>query len=49
MKFTRRGTKWATLRDGVFYADVPIPYQVRAVIKVLRGGARERFVVTPTR
>ena len=49
VKFTRRGTKWATLRDGVFYADVPIPYQVRAVIKVLRGGARERFVVTPTR
>jgi hypothetical protein len=49
VKLTRRGTKWATLRDGVFYADVPIPYRVRAVIKVLRGGTRERFVVTTTR
>jgi len=49
VKLTRRGTKWATLRHGVFYADVPIPYRVRAVIKVLRGGTRERFVVTTTR
>jgi hypothetical protein len=49
VKLTRRGTKWATLRDGVFYADVPIPYRVRAVIKVLRGGTRERFNVTATR
>ena len=48
VKLTRRGTKWATLRDGVFYADVPIPYRVRAVIKVVRGGARERFDVKPT-
>jgi hypothetical protein len=48
VKLTRRGTKWATIRDGVFYADVPIPYRVRAVIKVVRGGARERFDVKPT-
>jgi len=45
VKLTRRGTKWATIRDGTFYADVPIPYHVRAVIKVLRGGTRERFDV----
>jgi hypothetical protein len=49
VKLTRRGTKWATLRDGTFYADVPVPYRVRAVIKVLRGGARERFDVKQTR
>jgi hypothetical protein len=49
VKLTRRGTKWATIRDGTFYADVPIPYRVRAVIKVLRGGTRERFDVKPTR
>jgi hypothetical protein len=48
VKLTRRGTKWATIRDGVFYADVPVPYRVRAVIKVLRGGTRERFDVKPT-
>ena len=48
VKFTRRGTKWATLRDGVFYADVPVPYRVRAVVKVLRDGTRERFAVTPS-
>jgi hypothetical protein len=49
VKLTRRGTKWATLRDGTFYADVPIPYRVRAVVKVLRGGARERFDVKQSR
>jgi hypothetical protein len=48
VKFTRRGTTWATLRDGVFYANVPLAYRVRAVIKVLRGGVRQRFDVTPT-
>ena len=48
-RLTRRGTKWATLRDGVFYADIRAPYRVRAVIKVLRGGTRERFDVKATR
>jgi hypothetical protein len=47
VKLTRRGTKWTTLRDGVFYADVPLAYRVRAVIKVLRDGSRKRFAVTP--
>jgi hypothetical protein len=48
IKFTRRGTRWATLRDGVFYADVPSPYRVRAVVKMLRDGTRKRFAVTPS-
>jgi hypothetical protein len=48
VKFTLHGTKWATLQNGVFYADVPIPYRVRGVIKVLRDGSRKRFAVTPT-
>ena len=49
VKLTRRGTVWATLEDGVFYADVPIAYRVRAVIKVLRDGARKAFAVTAIR
>jgi hypothetical protein len=46
VKLTRRGTVWATLRDGVFYADVPMAYRVRAVVKVLRDGSRKAFAVT---
>jgi hypothetical protein len=46
VKLTRRGTTWATLRDGVFYADVPMGYRVRAVVKVLRNGSRKTFPVT---
>ncbi len=49
VKLTRRGTVWATLRDGVFYADVPMAYRVRAVVKVLRDGSRRTFPVTPSR
>jgi hypothetical protein len=48
VKLTRRGTVWATLRDGVFYADVPPAYRVRSVVKVLRDGSRKAFAVTPT-
>jgi hypothetical protein len=48
VKLTRRGTVWATLRDGVFYADVPMAYRVRAVVKVLRDGSRKTFAVTQT-
>jgi hypothetical protein len=43
VKLTRRGTVWATLRDGEFYADVPPAYRVRAVVKVLRDGQRKAF------
>jgi hypothetical protein len=49
VKLTRRGTVWATVRDGVFYADVPMAYRVRAVVKVLRDGSRKAFPVTPSR
>ncbi len=46
VKLTRRGTVWATVQDDVFYADVPVAYRVRAVIKVLRDGSRTTFRVT---
>ena len=46
VKLTRRGTVWARLRDGVFYANVPSAYRVRAVVKVLRDGSRKTFAVT---
>jgi hypothetical protein len=45
VKLTRRGTVWATIRGGVFYADVPPAYRVRAVVKVLRNGSRKAFAV----
>jgi hypothetical protein len=48
VKLTRRGTVWATLRDGAFYADVPMAYRVRAVVKVLRDGSRKAFPVPRT-
>jgi hypothetical protein len=48
VKLTRRGTVWSTLRDGVFYADVPLAYRVRAVVKVLRDGSRKTFAVRQT-
>jgi hypothetical protein len=43
VKLTRRGTVWATIRNGVFYADVPPAYRVRAVVKVVRDGSRKTF------
>jgi hypothetical protein len=46
VKLTRRGTVGASLRGGVFYADVPQAYRVRAVVKVLRDGSRKAFPVT---
>jgi hypothetical protein len=49
VKLTRRGTVWATMRDGAFYADVPMTYRVRAVVKVLRDGSRKSFAVTQSR
>jgi hypothetical protein len=49
VKLTRRGTVWSTLRSGVFYADVPPAYRVRAVVKVLRDGSRKTFAVTARR
>jgi hypothetical protein len=46
VKLSRRGTVWAARRGGVFYADVPSAYRVRAVVKVLRDGSRKAFAVT---
>lgn len=48
VKLTRRGTVWASLHGGVFYAGVPPAYRVRAVVKVLRDGTRKAFAVTPS-
>ncbi|HEX4680524.1 MAG TPA: hypothetical protein VH210_15095 [Gaiellaceae bacterium] len=48
VKLTRRGTVWATLRGGSFYADVPSAYRVRAVVKVLRDGSRKAFAASPS-
>jgi hypothetical protein len=43
VRLTRKGTVWATLRDGAFYAAPPPGYRVRAVVKVLRDGSRRSF------
>jgi hypothetical protein len=49
VRLTRRGTVWATLRNGAFYAAVPRRHNVRAVVKVLRDGTRKTFTVTGPR
>jgi hypothetical protein len=43
LRLTRKGTVWATLRSGAFYAAVPDGYKVRRVVKVLRDGSRTTF------
>jgi hypothetical protein len=43
VKLTRKGTVWATLRNGAFYATVPDGFRVRRVVKVLRDGSRTGF------
>jgi hypothetical protein len=43
VRLSRKGTVWATLRDGAFYAAVPLGYKVRRVIKVLQDGSRAGF------
>lgn len=45
VKLTKKGTVWATLADGTFYAAVPAGHRVRAVVKVLANGRRETFTV----
>ena len=49
VKLTKKGTVWATLRRGTFYADVPKAHGPREVVKVLAGGARRTFTVTGSR
>ena len=43
VRLTHRGTVWATLQSGAFYAAVPPGHKVRAVVKVLRNGSRTAF------
>jgi hypothetical protein len=45
VKLTQKGTVWATLRRGAFYAKVPRAHTVRAIVKVLSDGSRKRFTV----
>ena len=49
VRLTRKGTVWATLKNGAFLAQVPKGYNVRAVVKVLRDGSRTSFTVTGPR
>jgi hypothetical protein len=46
---THRGTVWAQLKDGAFYAALPRGRPARRVVKVLRGGSRTTFTVKPSR
>ena len=43
VRLTRKGTVWATLRNGAFYAAVPDGYHARRVVKVLQNGSRTGF------
>jgi hypothetical protein len=49
VRLTKKGTVWATLRRGTFYAAVPAGHNVRAVVKVLTDGSRKSFTVTGSR
>lgn len=49
VRLTKKGTVWATIRDGAFYAAIPKGYNVRAVVKVLSDGSRTSFTVTGPR
>jgi len=43
------GAVWATPSDGTFETHVPAGLRVRAVVKVLSDGTRQRFAVTAGR
>jgi len=49
VRLTKKGTVWATIRRGTFYAAVPPGHNVRTVVKVLRDGSRTSFTVTGSR
>jgi hypothetical protein len=49
VRLTHKGTVWATLRRGTFYADVPPRHRVRTLVKVVRGGKRTTFAVKANR
>jgi hypothetical protein len=43
VRLTRKGTVWAKLSNGAFYAKFPKGYKARAIVKVLRDGSRHAF------
>jgi hypothetical protein len=45
VRLTRKGTVWATVKDGAFLAAVPPAYRPRTVVKVLKDGTRRSFPV----
>jgi hypothetical protein len=49
VRLTNKGTVWATMRRGTFYAAVPTEHNVRAVVKLLSNGSRTSFTVTGSR
>lgn len=49
VRLTRKGTVWATIKDGAFLAQVPHGYNVRTVVKVLADGSKTAFTATGAR
>jgi hypothetical protein len=49
VRLTKKGTVWATLRRGTFYAAVPAGHNVRTVVKVLTDGSHTSFTATRSR
>jgi hypothetical protein len=49
VRLTKKGTVWATMRRGTFYAAVPARHNVRAVVKLLTDGSRTSFTATGSR
>jgi hypothetical protein len=46
VRLTRKGTVWAQLKRGAFYAELPKGHRATKVIKVLEDGTRRSFTVT---
>jgi hypothetical protein len=46
VRVTGKGTVWAQLKRGAFYAALPKGRRATKVIKVLKGGTRQSFTVT---
>ena len=49
VRVMRRGTIWAQLAHGAFYAQLPPGRPARAVVKVLRDASRHSFAVARPR
>ncbi len=48
VRLTNKGTVWAKLRHGAFYAAIPKGRRPTKVVKIVTGGARTTFTVTGT-